>query len=71
MECKNFEDLEKFVMNLNEQEIAEISEHYQKEWDFEVNSSKEILDFLKDADYDFECAKEDKISIEEFVFFWK
>ena len=67
----NFEKLEKFVQNLSAQEIAEISAHYKAEWDFEVNSPREILDFLKEADYDWECAQEDGLSPEEFVFFWK
>ena len=68
---KNFEKLQKFVQNLTAQEIAEISAHYKTEWDFTVSSPREILEFLEEADYDWECAQEDGLSPEEFVFFWK
>ncbi len=71
MKCKNFEKVEKFVRNLSAQEIAEISAHYKTEWDFEVSTAEEILEFLEEADYDWNCAQEDGLSPEEFVFFWK
>ena len=71
MKCKNFEKVEKFVQNLSAQEIAEISAHYKAEWDFEVSSPGEILEFLEEADYDWDCAQEDGLSPREFVFFWK
>lgn len=71
MKYNNSEKLIKFVYNLSAQEIAEISAHYKSEWDFEVSSPSEILQFLEEADYDWDCAQDDGLSLEEYVFFWK
>lgn len=68
---KNFEKLTEFVNNLSAQEIAEISAHYKAEWEFEVSSPEEIIEFLEWADYDWDCAQDDGLSPEEYVFFWK
>ena len=71
MEQRNWDVLEKFVMNLTKQEIAEISEHYRENWDFTVNSPEEILDFLKEADYDWDYAQDQGYTPEEYIFWWR
>ena len=68
------QNLKLYIDSLSEEEVKEIDENWRKHWDIlpgTVIDKDYIYNSYFEFDYDLNCGKEDGLTLEEYLFWWR